>query len=233
MSSDQSLDGVRIEPITPISTASAQPRHSTAEESAATPGWTKRLTTRAKVARTLVIALVVIATLAVLLPHPTVTLPPGIASLLTPAPTKTPQPGKFTTGPLEPVSGPPVQTDYSYGLVPSPADPDTAYACLFLTSTEDGRQVFKSAAGQLWITHDAGHTWLQATLPIVIDADCAVSPELDGSHRVTLRIDNITLDQNTQPCTHSKYLLSEDDGATWRLIQHTSIVPATTADGGV
>ena len=231
-SSDQSLDGVRIEPITPISTASDQPRHSAAEEPAATPGWTKHLTTRAKVARTLVIALVVIATLAVLLPHPTVTLPPGIARLLTPAPTQTPQPGKFTTGPLEPVSGPPVQTDYSYGLVPSAADPDTAYACLFLTGTEDGRQVFKSAAGQLWITHDAGHTWLQATLPIVIDADCTVSPALDGSHRVTLRIDNITLDQNTQPCTHSKYLLSEDDGATWRLIRHTSIVPATTADGG-
>jgi hypothetical protein len=128
--------------------------------------------------------------------------------------------------------GPPVQTDYSYGLVPSPANPDTAYTCVFLTATEDGRQVFKSAVGQLWITHDAGHTWLQATLPIVIDADCVVSPALDGSHRVTLRIDNVALDQNTRPCTHSKYLLSEDDGATWRLIQHTSIVPATSANGG-
>ena len=73
-----------------------------------------------------------IAALVVLLPNPTFTLPLGVARHPTLAPMQTPLPGKFSTGEWEPVAGPPVQTAYFYDLVPSPSEPDTAYACLFL-----------------------------------------------------------------------------------------------------
>jgi hypothetical protein len=92
----------------------------------------------------------------------------------------------------------------------------------------------KSDIVELWVTRDAGHTWRQADLPTVTGvpgAHCTVSPALDGSHRVTLSVEGLALDQDTQPCAHSQYLLSEDDGATWRPIRHASILPVST-DGG-
>jgi hypothetical protein len=223
--SDESLDDVQVEAITAISNAPDLPGHSAAEESAAAPGWTKRLSTRGKVARTLVIALAVIVALVVLLPNPAFTLPPGIVRRLTPASTQTPLPGRFSTGDWEPVARPPIQTAYSYDLVPSPVNPDTAYACLFIESAEHNSVV------QLWITRDAGYAWRQAELPTVTGLSCTVSPALDGSHLVSMSVDNATLDQNAQPCDHNQYLLSEDDGASWRPIQHASILPVS-ADGG-
>jgi hypothetical protein len=44
-------------------------------------------------------------------------------------------------------------------------------------------------------------------------------------------VDDPTLDSSTQPCAHSQYFLSEDDGATWRRVQHTSIAPAPSENG--
>jgi hypothetical protein len=222
---DESLDGIWIETITSTSSASHRLGHSAAEGSAIAPGWRKRLSTRGKVARALVIALVMIAALVVLLPNPIFTLPLGIARHPTLAPVQTPLPGRFSTGDWEPVAGPSVQTAYFYDLVPSPSRPDTAYACLFRDSA-DNRGV-----AQLWVTRDAGYSWRQANLPTVTGSSCTVSPALDGSHRVSLSVDNATLDQDTQPCDRNQYLLSEDDGATWQPIQHASILPVST-DGG-
>lgn len=229
--SDKLLDDAQVEAITPISNASDHPNHSAAEESAATPDWTKRLTKRGKAARVLVIALVMIAALVVLLPRPAFILPPGLARYMTPAPTQTPLPGRFSTGEWEPVARPPVQTAYAYDVVPSPVSPNTAYACLFLESFNAGQASARSAITELWVTRDAGYTWRQANLPTVTGSSCAVSPALDGSHRVSLSVDNPTLDQNAPPCDQNQYLLSEDDGASWRPIQHASILPIS-ADGG-
>jgi hypothetical protein len=233
--SDESLDDLQVEAITSLSKASDQRHRSAAEEPAAAPGWTKRLPTRGKVTRALVTALVVIAALVILLPHPTFTLPPGVARLMTPAPTQTPLPGRLSTGEWEPVAMPPVQTAYFYDLVPSPVNPNTAYACLFLESLDSGQIVMKSNIAELWVTGDAGYTWRQVELPTVVGvagARCTVSPALDGSHRVTLSVNNLLLDQNAPPCAHSVFLLSEDDGATWRRIEHTVIAmePRETSD---
>jgi hypothetical protein len=233
---DESLDAVRIEAISPAPSASHQPDRSapdrsTAEWPAIAPDWTKRLSTRSKVARALVIALVMIAVLAVLLPNPIFTLPPGVARHSTLAPAQTPQPGKFSTGEWEQVAGPPVQTAYFYDLVPSPSAQDTAYACLFLESLDAGQVIIRSDITELWVTRDAGYTWRQALLPTIRGSSCTVSPALDGSHRVTLSVEGPALDQSTRPCANSQYLLSEDDGATWRPIQHASILPVST-DGG-
>jgi hypothetical protein len=216
-------DDLQVEAITPITSASGQPDRSAAEGAATTLGWTKRLTTHGKAVRALVIVLVIIVVLVILLPHPTVTLPSGIARLLTPAPTQTPQPGRFSTGEWEPVAGPPVQTAYFYDLVPSPVNPNTAYTCLFLESLEAGQIVVRSDVPELWFTRDAGYTWRQAALPLVTGSNCTVVPSLDSSHRVTLSVNNPTLDQNAPSCAHSVFLLSEDDGVTWRRIEHTAI----------
>jgi hypothetical protein len=191
----------------------------------------KRLTVRGKVARTLIVALAMVAALVVLLPHPTFTLSPDTARGPTPAPPQTPQADRFSTGEWEPVAGPPVQTAYFYDLVPSPSSQDTAYACLFLESFDAGRVTVNSDITELWVTRDAGYSWRQAKLPTVRGSSCTVSPALDGSHRVTVSVDNSTLDQHTLPCDQNQYLLSEDDGATWRPIQHISILPVSS-DGG-
>jgi photosystem II stability/assembly factor-like uncharacterized protein len=81
----------------------------------------------------------------------------------------------------------------------------------------------------LWLTHDAGQTWREATLPPLTGINCMVSAARDGSQRVTVSVDDPGQDQNAPACAHSQYVLSEDDGATWRRIQHTSItLPAST-----
>ena len=227
---DDSPDDVQVEAITPISSASDQPDHSATEGPTLTLGWAKRLSMRGKAARALVTALVVIAAL-VVLPHPTFILPPGNARHQTLAPVQTPQSGRFSTGEWEQVAGPPVQTAYFYDLVPSPSAQDTAYACLFLESFNAGQVIIRSDITELWVTRDAGYTWRQASLPTIRGSSCTVSPALDGSHRVTLSVEGLALDQDTQPCAHSQYLLSEDDGATWRPIRHASILPVST-DGG-
>jgi hypothetical protein len=230
--SDESLDDVLVEAITPISSGPAPPGRSAAEGSLLAPDWAKRLTARGKAARTLIIALAMITALAVVLPHPAFTLSAVNARHPPLAPTLTPQPARFSTGDWEPVAGPPVQTAYFYDLVPSPVNPNTAYACLFLESFDAGHVAVNSDITELWITRDAGYTWRQASLPIVRGSSCAVSPALDGSHLVSLSVELPTLDQNAQPCNHNQYLLSEDDGASWRLIQHVSILPVSPDGGG-
>ena len=54
---------------------------------------------------------------------------------------------------------------------------------------------------------------------------------MDGSHRVALSVSNLALDQNGRACAHGHFYLSEDDGATWRTIEHTSVAPAVSQYG--
>jgi len=229
---DESVDGGRIEAM--ASSPSSEPEQSersSAEGPVAAPDWTKRLSTRGKLARALIVALAVLVALVTLLPRSTFTLPPGIARLLTPAPTQTPLPGAFTTGPWEQISGPPVPAGTYYELAASPVDPLTAYTCALAVSS-DATSLYSAHQAPVWITHDAGVSWAQASLPPITDTCSAVSPARDGSHRVTVSVDTPALDQNAQPCAHSQYFLSDDDGATWRRIQHTAIAPGTSGGGG-
>jgi photosystem II stability/assembly factor-like uncharacterized protein len=83
----------------------------------------------------------------------------------------------------------------------------------------------------LWITHTAGQTWSRAPLRNTIGTSCDVEVAMDGSHRVALSVSNLALDQNGQACAHGHFYLSEDDGATWRSIEHTSVAPAISQYG--
>jgi hypothetical protein len=231
---NESFDGVRIEALAPgPSREPDQPDQGTRSNpdgSATAPGWTKRLSTRGKLARALIVALAVLVALLVLLPRSTFTLPPAIARLLTPAPTQTPLPGAFTSGPWEPVAGPPVPAGTYYELTASPVDPLTAYTCTLAVSADP---TSPSSAHQVtvWSTHDAGVSWGQVSLPTISGTSCAVSPARDRSHRVTLSVIDDVLDQNAQACAHSQFFLSENDGATWRRIQHTSLAPPVSQYG--
>jgi hypothetical protein len=228
---DESFDGMRIEEIAPRpSSEPDEPERSSAEGPVATPDWTQRLSTRGKLARVLIVALAVLVALFALLPRSTFTLPPGIARLLTPAATQTPLPGAFTSGSWEQVPGPPVPVGSYYALTASPTDPATAYACMVLASADLTGGV-TSPGVALWLTHDAGQTWREATLPPLTGINCMVSAARDGSQRVTVSVDDPGQDQNAQTCAHSQYVLSEDDGATWRRIQHPSIAPPVSNSG--
>jgi hypothetical protein len=221
---EESFDGVRIEPIGPEEGA-----RSGANGGTLAPGWTKRLSTRGKLARALVAALAVIVALIAFLPHATFTLPPQITRLLTPVPTHTPTPGRFSAGQLEQFLLPAVPGAMNDYVTPSPRDPETAYICLSPIQSDPGTGETNGAIS-LWITHDVGQTWSRAALPGVTGVYCNVDSALDGSPRVTVNVMN-ALDQNAQPCAHSQYFLSEDDGATWRAIQHTTLAPATGVSG--
>lgn len=225
---DASFDGVRVEPL--ASGEVSGPEQSKKGGLAAAPDWTKRISARGKVARALIAALAVIVALAVLLPRANVALPPVVARLLTPAPTQTPQPGRFNSGQWERVHGPPVPSGYFYTLAPAPSNPSMAYACT-LPSPIDAIGASASRAVTVWQTHDAGLTWRQLALPVILGTYCTVSPAPDGSHRVTLNVDNFALDQNAQACAHSQHFLSDDDGATWRHIPHASLASLASDNG--
>jgi hypothetical protein len=217
----ESFGGAQIERM--ASGASKAPReaaHLGLERPLIAPSWMKRLSTRGKLSRALVVALALLVALLVVLPRSTITLPPGIARLLTPAPTQTPQPGHFTVGQWEQVSGPPVQTTDYYDLLASPVDPLTAYTCT-LPVPSDPTSPYSARPATVWVTHDAGVRWGAASLPPISGTGCEASPAQDGSHRVTLSVTDDTRDQNAQACGHSQYYLSEDDGATWRRIGPT------------
>jgi photosystem II stability/assembly factor-like uncharacterized protein len=83
----------------------------------------------------------------------------------------------------------------------------------------------------LWITHDAGQTWTRAPLQGAVGTSCDVESAMDGSHRVTLSVSNLALDQNGRACAHGHFYLSEDDGSTWRSIEHASLAPAVSQYG--
>src|SRR5689334_18814370 len=101
-SADESFDGVQIEAI--ASRPFSEPDQLDLQERLrpdtplAALGWTKRLSLRGKLARALVMALAVIVALIALLPHASLTLPPQITRLLTPAPTQTQAPGRLSAG---------------------------------------------------------------------------------------------------------------------------------------
>jgi photosystem II stability/assembly factor-like uncharacterized protein len=221
---DESLESVRVEPIAPDEVV-----YPGARRSASAPGWTKRISTRGKLARALVIALAALVALVVIFPRTNVSLPPAVARLLTPAPTQTPTPGRFTAGEFEQISIPDVPNMTSYAIAPSPRDPATAYTCLFPLQLDPNTGA-PSGEISLWITQDAGRTWSKVALPKVIGTNCDVEPAQDGSPRMTMSVTNYALDQSAQPCAHSRFFLGED-GLTWREIQHTSLAPATSSNG--
>jgi hypothetical protein len=223
---DGAFEGVVIEPIKPDEQASRGPTRS-----APAPHWSKRLTTKGKLARALVVTLMVIVAVIVVLSQTTFTLPPQITRLLTPAPTQTPTPGRLITGASETVPFPVVPNATANAVVPSPHDASIAYACMNPSQTASGGG---PASGEisLWITHDAGQSWSRAPLPDVIGTSCAVESAIDGSRRVVMSASNDALDQNAQACAHSRFFLSEDDGATWRSVTHTSLAPAVSQYGG-
>ncbi len=224
---DESFDGAQIKPM--ASSAPGTAAHLGPEGPMAAPGWTQRLSMRGKLARALVVALALLVVLLVVLPHSTLTVPPAIARLLTPAPTAPPQPGHFTTDSWEQVAGPPVQAALYYDLSPSAVGPLTAFTCTLVPS--DPTSSSRAQSVTVWATHDAGVRWAQAALPPLMGTSCAVSPARDGSHRVTLNVPDYALDINAQACAHSQYYLSEDDGATWRRIQHASIAQSVSQFG--
>jgi hypothetical protein len=225
---DASVDGVRVEPV--ASSEVRGPEQPNRASPATAPDGTTRLSPRGKVARALIATLAVIVALAVLLLRTNVALPPVVARLLTPAPTPTPPPGHFMSGHWEQVHGPPVPPGDPFTLAPAPADPLMAYTCTFPAPT-DATGAVVSRAITVWQTHDAGQTWRQVALPVILGTTCAVTTARDGSPRVTLNVDNYALDQNAQACAHSQHFLSDDDGATWRRIEHASIAPPVS-DGG-
>jgi hypothetical protein len=222
---EESFDDVRIEPIAPSERVPPGEK-----QSATAPDWTKRLTTRGKLARALIAALAVIVVLVVVLTRTAFTLPPQITRLLTPAPTQTPTPGRFTTGEFEQIPLPIVPNAAPSAVIPSPHDPITAYTCMNPVQSSSGGDP-TSGEISLWITHDAGQTWSRAPLQDAVGTSCDVESAMDGSHRVTLSMSNLALDQSGQVCAHSRFYLSEDDGATWQPIKHTSLAPAASQYG--
>ncbi len=222
---DDSFDDVRVEPIAPGERAQRG-----ANQSVLAPDWTKRLSTRGKLARAFIAALAVTVAVIVVFPRTNFTLPPQITRLLTPAPTQTPTPGRFTTGAFEQVPLPDDPTATTSAVIPSPHDPSTAYTCAFpVQATSDGDPT--SGEISLWITHDAGQTWSRIALQDAIGTSCDVEPAMDGSRRVALSVSNLALDRNGRACAHGRLYLSEDDGATWRTIEHTSVAPAVSQYG--
>src|SRR5262249_18348531 len=127
---DGSVEDARVEPIQPLQPNQPDERDASRPvASGPAPGWTKRLSVRGKLARALIAALAVLVALAVLLQRSAAPLPPPIARLLTPAPTRTPTPGQFSTGAFESVPLPVVPGADTTWLTPSPRDPATAYTC--------------------------------------------------------------------------------------------------------
>src|SRR5215467_3928358 len=76
---DESLDDAHIEPV--ASSALRKVVSPGAEGLVTAPGWMKRLSLRGKLARALIVALVLLVALLVVLPHSAVTLPPAFARL--------------------------------------------------------------------------------------------------------------------------------------------------------
>jgi hypothetical protein len=213
-----SVEDARIEPLQPT-----QPDESDASRptsGAPAPGWTKRLSARGKLARALVVALAMLVTLAVLLLRSAAPLPPQIAKLLTPAPTRTPTPGQFTTGAFEPVPPPDIPGANMARLMPSPRDPATAYVC-----PNQSAQDPTSGESPLWVTHTAGQTWSRVALPADRGTGCDVEPAWDGSHRVVISASTDAPNQAVLACASNRFYLSDDDGATWRAIALTSLAP--------
>jgi hypothetical protein len=179
----------------------------------------------------LVVTLTVLIAVIVVLSQATFTLPPPIARLLTPAPTRTPTPGQFSTGAFEPVPLPDVPDANTTWLTPSPRDRATAYTCA--TPPQPGPPSDAvSGPISLWVTHTAGQTWSRAPLPAVRGTWCEVDSAQDGSARMTVSVTGSALDQNAPSCAHSQFFLSEDDGASWRAIVHPALALAgyTAAD---
>jgi hypothetical protein len=159
--------------------------------------------------------------LVALLPRSTFTLPPQITRLLTPAPLS------FSTSAFERVPLPVVPGADTTWLTPSSCDLTPAFDCAFPRPA--GGPV--SGAMTLWVTHDVGQTWNRVALPALTGTYCEADAAADGSQRLVMSAANAALDQNAQPCAHSQFFLSDDDGATWRAIAHPSPAPPLSQGG--
>jgi hypothetical protein len=179
---EKPLIDARVEAIASGSSSEpAPPDHASADERGGVLAFTRRLSQRGKLTRALIVTLALLVALLALLPHPTLSLLPALARLLTPAPTPTPVPGAFTTGSWDEVPGPPIPAGNYYELTPSLHDPATAYACTMLVSAAAPAGARGSDAA-LWLTRDAGQTWRRALLPPT-PAPLAWSPQRSTARR--------------------------------------------------
>jgi hypothetical protein len=215
-----SFEDVRIELVLPRGRDATRPTGS-ASVAASVPSRTKRLSVRGKLAHALIVALAVIVSLAVLALRSTLPMPPQIARLLTPEPTRTPTPGQFSTGAFEVVPLPALSGALPW-LAPSPRDGATAYTCT--SPRQDPPDPPVSGVISLWVTHSAGQAWSRVALPVESGTQCDVEPAWDGSHHLAVTITTDTPQQHAQICAHSHFFLSDDDGATWRPLALASLV---------
>ena len=66
----------------------------------------------------------------------------------------------------------------------------------------------------VWLTHNAGKTWIQSQAPVISGTYCWISRAPDDSQRLTLTIERpAPIDPR---CSEYDVLLSDDNGGTWR-----------------
>jgi hypothetical protein len=113
------------------------------------------------------------------------------------------------------------------GVVVSPADPATLFACTAdLQASESSGSGVAIQPMILWRTADAGARWTRYTPELAAGIQCLFSIAPDDPQRLTLQVSQIAQD-DAQPCAGDAFYLSADGGATWRqLPEHASIAPS-------
>lgn len=112
----------------------------------------------------------------------------------------------------------------SFAAVPS--DPTTLYACS--GAGVDPLGAVRTGALILWRSRDAGTHWVMLPIPAVAGTDCRIQLAPANPARLALLLGDYTAE--TRACGRSRILLSDDTGATWRVLSPLP-VPPTAGDG--
>jgi len=149
-SADESFDGVRIERIEAIASSPSsepdQPERLRPERPLAAPGWTKRLSLRAKLAR---------AGHGAGGDRCADRLPPA-CELHVASPDHTA--ADSSAGQLEQIPTPTALDAEISNVTPAPHDPDTAYTCMSPLQIDPSTKLIAGEIS-LWLTRNAGRTW--------------------------------------------------------------------------
>ncbi|HEX9069140.1 MAG TPA: hypothetical protein VF807_10250 [Ktedonobacterales bacterium] len=178
-----------------------------------------RLSVRARLLRAAAITLAIAVAAVALLPHGSLTIPPGIASLLTPAPTATPWLTTFATGQWVAIATPTVPGHLQ--LVPAPDDPDTAYACIS-SSTLTTSGVPEYGPVTVWATQNAGVSWRQAYAAMGTGCVIGVANNSGSSLALTV-LNDATGADGAGTCARATFLHSTDGGQTWDTVPHSPL----------